>query len=40
MFKVPEGYQVKQLVELAERNYVIQKYDYLLASDHSYVMSH
>jgi polysaccharide export outer membrane protein len=29
MFKVPEGYQVKQLVELAERNYVIQKNDYL-----------
>ena len=29
MFKVPEGYEVKQLVELAERNYVIQKNDYL-----------
>jgi polysaccharide export outer membrane protein len=29
MFKVPEGYQVKQLVDLVERNYVIQKNDYL-----------
>lgn len=29
MFKVPEGYEVKQLVDLAERNYVIQKNDYL-----------
>jgi polysaccharide export outer membrane protein len=29
MFKVPEGYEVKHLVELAERNYVIQKNDYL-----------
>lgn len=26
---MPEGYEVKQLVELAERNYVIQKNDYL-----------
>ena len=29
MFKVPDGYQLKQLVDLAERNYVIQKNDYL-----------
>jgi polysaccharide export outer membrane protein len=29
MFKVPEGYNVKQQVEKAEKNYVIQKNDYL-----------
>lgn len=29
MFKVPEGYDVKQQVETAERNYIIQKNDYL-----------
>jgi polysaccharide export outer membrane protein len=29
MFKVPEGYNVKQQAEAAERNYIIQKNDYL-----------
>ncbi|MBA4053296.1 MAG: polysaccharide export protein EpsE [Marivirga sp.] len=29
MFKVPEGYNVKKQVETAERNYIIQKNDYL-----------
>jgi len=29
MFKVPEGYDVKQHAEAAERNYIIQKNDYL-----------
>lgn len=31
MFKVPEGYDVKQQVAAAEKNYIIQKNDYLEA---------
>lgn len=31
MFQVPEGYALKQQVDTAEKNYTIQKYDYLEA---------
>jgi polysaccharide export outer membrane protein len=29
MFQLPEGTQLKQQIDIAEKNYVIQKYDYL-----------
>jgi polysaccharide export outer membrane protein len=29
MFQVPEGYALKQQINMAEKNYTIQKYDYL-----------
>ena len=29
MFKLPEGFEVNQQIDMAERNYVIQKNDYL-----------
>lgn len=29
MFQLPEGTQLKQEIDMAEKNYVIQKYDYL-----------
>lgn len=29
MFQVPEGYELKQQIDTAEKNYVIQRYDYL-----------
>jgi polysaccharide biosynthesis/export protein len=29
MFQLPEGTQLKQEIDIAEKNYVIQKYDYL-----------
>jgi len=29
MFQLPEGFQLKQQIDTAEKNYVIQKYDYL-----------
>ncbi len=31
MFQVPEGYALKQQIDAAEKNYTIQKYDYLEA---------
>jgi polysaccharide export outer membrane protein len=32
MFKVPEGFNLKQQVDVAEKNYLIQKHDYLEVS--------
>ena len=29
MFQVPEGAQLKQQIDMAEKTYLIQKYDYL-----------